>query len=58
MLDKGQRISYTEGHVTFTGVVESHRRGWVMVELDDVVDTGHWAAKHTMVRDSKVKKLA
>lgn len=55
---KGQKVSYTEKDVTYSGVVESHRSGWVMVELDDGVDTGHWRAKRTMVRDSKVKPAA
>ena len=51
---KGERVTYTDPNgVVHDGIVESYRRGWVMVELDSPHETEHgWSASKMMVRAS------
>ena len=51
---KGERVTYTDPNgVVHDGIVESYRRGWVMVELDSPHETEQgWSASKMMVRAS------
>jgi len=51
---KGERVTWADpsGRV-HDGIVESYRRGWVMVDLDTPHETEQgWSASKMMVRDS------
>lgn len=53
---KGQRVSYTDpkGN-TLSGVVDTQRKGWVMVDLDNPVDTRQgWKASKMMLKVTEV----
>jgi hypothetical protein len=57
---KGERITYTDkAGVVYNGVVDSHRRGWVMIHLDEPRDTSQgWKGSKLMLKDSHLKRLS
>ena len=55
---KGERVTWSgpDGSA-HDGIVESHRRGWVMVALDMPHQTEHgWSASKMMVRASDLEQ--
>lgn len=53
---KGQRVRYTDkAGASHVGVVDSQRRGWVMVELEQPIDTKQgWKATKMMLKSSSL----
>jgi len=53
---KGERVTYTDPDgVVHDGIVDSYRRGWVMVELDHPRETEQgWSTSKMMVRASNL----
>lgn len=53
---QGQRVSYTDPEgVAHQGVVDMHRRGWVMIDLDEPCETPQgWRASRVMLKASRV----
>lgn len=53
---KGTKVSFTDSDgVTRSGAVDMHRRGWVVVDLDEPCDTNQgWKASKLMVRASLI----
>jgi hypothetical protein len=51
---KGERVTWADpSGAVHDGIVESYRRGWVMVELDAPHETEQgWSASKMMVRAS------
>ena len=52
----GQRVSFVDPKGRkFTGIVDTQRRGWVMVDLDEPHDTGvGWRASKMMFRSGEL----
>lgn len=59
LLEKGQRVSYQDGDgTTRVGVVDSHRKGWVMIHVDEPYETGQgWKASRVMVKTTTVNPI-
>ncbi|MFM8798736.1 MAG: hypothetical protein ACKODT_07250 [Fluviibacter sp.] len=49
-------MTFTEQGVTYRGVVDVQRRGWVMIDLDEPVDTRQgWHASKMMFKAAQVQ---
>lgn len=59
-LEKGQRVQYKDGDgIVRVGVVDSHRKGWVMVNVDEPYETGQgWKASRVMMKTTTVTPIA
>lgn len=57
IFSKGQRVRYTDGSGnTHTGVVDSQRRGWVMIDMDSPIDTRQgWRATKLMLKSCNLR---
>jgi hypothetical protein len=56
---KGTKVTFTDKEgVDCSGVVDFHRRGWVLIDLDVGKETPQgWVASKMMLKASDVKKL-
>jgi len=56
---KGQRVTFTDKQgTTYNGVVDTQRRGWVMVDLDEPANTTQgWQAHKMMLKSSDLQEL-
>ena len=59
IFSKGQRVRYTDSAGgTHTGVVDSQRRGWVMIDADNPVDTRQgWRATKLMLKSCNLSHV-
>jgi len=53
---KGQRITYTDPDgVVYNGMVDTQRRGWVLIDLDEPRETPQgWHASKMMLKASDI----
>lgn len=53
---KGQRVTYTDPKgVTYNGIVDVQRKGWIMIDLDEPAETYQgWMASKMMLKASEV----
>lgn len=59
--NKGARVTWTDptDGGEYTGLVDSQRRGWVMVDLDEPRDTPMgWKASKMMLKVSDIRDIA